>query len=221
MLGKEKSKIDILQQSMTFLQNELSSKNEIIKSLMEIQSSALYAMPKNSSTSKNCSPIQRQSLHHLQPQSEQRDVHSRCQQSRNQLNKKQNNETQKHDELYKNNQTQQHAQQQNQLDKLFIGNLNVNVTVDNIYALFGLKTAKYLRSDTYVEMPLNPNVQTRGLAFVTAPDHVRNELLKLNNIQSREKNLIIEATRSKMKTAKSTSEIEPLYQTTNSCEPFS
>ena len=51
-------------------------------------------------------------------------------------------------------------------------------------------------------MPLNRNVQTRGFAFVNAPDHVRNELLKLNNIQFREKNLTIEAARSKMKTAK-------------------
>ena len=88
------------------------------------------------------------------------------------------------------------------MGKLFIGNLNVNVTIDNIYELFGLKTTKYLRSNTYVEMPLNRNGQTRGFAFVTAPDHVRNELLKLNNIQFREKNLIIEAARSKMKTAK-------------------
>ena len=94
-------------------------------------------MPKNTSTSENYSPTQRQSLHHLQPQSEQRDadVHSRCQQPRNQ----QNNETQKHDESYKNNRTQQLTQQQNQLDKLFIGNLNVNVTIDDIYELFGLK----------------------------------------------------------------------------------
>ena len=200
MLGKEKSKLEILQQNMTLLQNELLSKNEIIKSLIEIQSSILYRMPKNTSTSENYSHTQRQSLHHLQPQSEQRDadVHSRCQQPRNQ----QNNETQKHDESYKNNQTQQHAQQQNQLGKLFIGNLNVNVTIDDIYELFGLKTTKYLRSNTYVEMPLNRNGQTRGFAFVTAPDHVRNELLKLNNIQFREKNLIIEAARSKMKTAK-------------------
>ena len=51
-------------------------------------------------------------------------------------------------------------------------------------------------------MPLNRNGQTRGFAFVTAPDHVRNELLKLNSIQFREKNLIFETARSKMKTAK-------------------
>ena len=97
MLGKEKSKLEILQQNMTLLQNELLSKNEIIKSLIEIQSSILYRMPKNTSTSENYSPTQRQSLHHLQPQSEQRDVdvHSRFQQSRNQLHKEQNNETQK------------------------------------------------------------------------------------------------------------------------------
>ena len=103
---------------------------------------------------------------------------------------------------HKNNRTQQLAQQQNLLGKLFIGNLNVNVTIDDIYELFGLKTTKYLRSNTYVEMPLNRNGQTRGFAFVTAPDHVRNELLKLNNIQFREKNLIIEAARSKMKALK-------------------
>ena len=68
---------------------------------MEIQSSVLYTMPKNSSTSENYSPTQRQSLHRLQPQSEQHDIHSRFQQSQNQLHKQQNNETQKHDELYK------------------------------------------------------------------------------------------------------------------------
>ena len=115
LLGKEKSKLEILQQNMTLLQNELLSKNEIIKSLIEIQSSILYRMPKNTSTSENYSPTQRQSLHHLQPQSEQCDVdvHSRFQQSRNQLHKEQNNETQKYDELYKNNPTQQMAQQQN------------------------------------------------------------------------------------------------------------
>ena len=74
------------------------------------------------------------------------------------------------------------------MGKLFVGNLNVNVTIDDVYELFGLKTTKYLRSNTYVEMPLNSNGQTRGSAFVTALDHVRNELLKLNNIRFREKN---------------------------------
>ena len=88
------------------------------------------------------------------------------------------------------------------MDTLFIGNLNVNVRIDDIYELFGLKTTKYLRSNTYVEMPLNRNGQARGFAFVNAPDNVRNELLKINYIQFREKNLVIEAARSKMKTAK-------------------
>ena len=85
LLGKEKSKLEILQENMTLLQNELLCKNEIIKWLLEIQSSVLYTMPKNTSTSENYSPAQRQSLHHLQPQSEQRDVdvHSRFHQSRN------------------------------------------------------------------------------------------------------------------------------------------
>ena len=109
---------------------------------------------------------------------------------------------QRHDELYKNNRTQQHEQQQNQLGKLFIGNLNVNVTVNYIYELVGLKTTKCLRSNTYVEMSINRNDQARGFAFVTAPYHLRIELLKLNNIQFREKNLVIEAAGSDMKAAK-------------------
>ena len=51
-----------------------------------------------------------------------------------------NNETKRHDELFKNNWTQQYEHQQNQLDKLLIGNINVNVTIDDIYELFGLQT---------------------------------------------------------------------------------
>ena len=129
-------------------------------------------------------------------------MYNLSQQSWNQLHKQQNNKTQKHGELYKNNQTQQHVQQQNQFGKLFIGNLNVNVTMDDIYELFCLKTKKCMRSYTYVEMPVNCSGQTRGFASATAPNHIRNELLKLNSIQFREKNWIIEAVRSKMKTAK-------------------
>ena len=51
-------------------------------------------------------------------------------------------------------------------------------------------------------MPLNRNGQARGFAFVTAPDYVRNELSKLNNVRFREKNLVIEVSGSEMKTAK-------------------
>ena len=79
MLGKEKNKLEILQQNMTLLKNEFMYNEPV-----------LCRMPKNTSTSENYCPTQRQSLHHLQPQSEQRDVnvHSRFQQSRNELHKK-------------------------------------------------------------------------------------------------------------------------------------
>ena len=51
-------------------------------------------------------------------------------------------------------------------------------------------------------MPLNRNGQTRGFAFVTVLDYVGSKLLKLNNIQFREKNLVFETVRSEVKTAK-------------------
>ena len=149
---------------------------------MEIESSVLYTMSKIFSASENCGPTKSQSIHHLQTRCEQRYIYPRFQQSPNELHTKQNSETQKHDKLYRNDRRQQQEQQQNQLEKLFIANLNVNLTIDNIYELFDLKTTKYLRSNTYVKMLLNRDDQTRGFAFVTGPDHVRNEPLKLNNI---------------------------------------
>ena len=51
-------------------------------------------------------------------------------------------------------------------------------------------------------MPLNRNFQTRGFAIVTTPDDVINKLLKLNNIQFRENNLVFEAARSEVKATK-------------------
>ena len=45
LLGKEKSKLEILQQNMALLQNELLSKNGVKKSIIEIQFSILYTMP--------------------------------------------------------------------------------------------------------------------------------------------------------------------------------
>ena len=92
--GKENSNIEILKQNIAFLQNELSSNNE---------TSLFYTMPKSSSKSEIYSPTQCQSLHHLQPQSEERDIHPCFQQFPNQLHTQQTNETQKYDELNKNN----------------------------------------------------------------------------------------------------------------------
>ena len=71
--------------------------------------------------------------------------------------------------LNKHNRTQLHEQQQNQLGKLFIGNLNANVTIEDIYELFGLKTTKYSLSNNCVEMSLNHNGQTRDFCFRHCP----------------------------------------------------
>ena len=51
-------------------------------------------------------------------------------------------------------------------------------------------------------MSSNYNGQATGFVFVTAPDHIRNELSKLNDMQLRENNLVIEEATSEMKTGK-------------------
>ena len=81
-------------------------------------------------------PSQHPSIHHLKLQYEQRDIHPCFQQSPNQLHT--------NDELYKKNRTQNHEQQLNKLGKLLIGDLNVNVLINNISELLGLTTTKYL-----------------------------------------------------------------------------
>ena len=81
--------------------------------------------------------------------------------------------TQIHNDVCKNNQTQRHELQQNQLEKLFIGDLNVSVTIDYIYELFVSRTTKYFQSNLKCDLIVMDG-QEIGFAFVTAPDHVRN-----------------------------------------------
>ena len=62
------------------------------------------------------------------------------------------------------------------MEKLFTRNLNLNATIDDIYELFGLTTTEYLCSNTYVEMLLNSNSQSRGLVCGISVREFNNEI---------------------------------------------
>ena len=87
-------------------------------------------------------------------------------------------------------------QQENQShhkNTVYVGNLESNVSIEDIYELFGLKSTAYLHSDCYVNFPLNQQTQkTRRHVYITAPKHVRDELVKLNGVEFKGKFLIIE-----------------------------
>ena len=70
-----------------------------------------------------------------------------------------------------------------QSKKLYVGNFSTRVIVDDIHELFGLRSTKYLRDNFSVEMLMRSHDQSKGFAFITAPQHVTKELLKMNGVQ--------------------------------------
>ena len=67
------------------------------------------------------------------------------------------------------------------MSKLYIGNYNLGVKENDLVELFGLNNTKYLRETCSLNMPMNDKTgQSKGYAFVPAPKHVCDELLKLN-----------------------------------------
>ena len=81
---------------------------------------------------------------------------------------------------------------------LYVDNLNKNVTEQDLIELFGLQMINYLRNSCHMKLILcSKTSNSRGFAFVTGPEHVLNELLKLNGIEFQEKILVIDKAKKK------------------------
>ena len=75
--------------------------------------------------------------------------------------------------------------QKDNMKKINVGNLNKDVMISDLNELFGLKTTRYLQEYCSIELPMNLKTgKSRGFAFISCPDHVCNELIKLNGIDS-------------------------------------
>ena len=132
---------EILQDNIDFLQNELRSKDEIIKTLMETQTAVLENRP-------------------LSKQPQQIDSNTSFQKDANQRNKnivfksqayqEYNNQSQHH---VVNTQYQKSSKQQNrnnnqnskQEKRLYIGNLDKDVKEQDLIELFGFNATTYLQ----------------------------------------------------------------------------
>ena len=80
---------------------------------------------------------------------------------------------------------------------VYVGNLNKDVTINDLNELFGLKTTRYLQEPCSIELLTNGNTgKSRGFAFTSCPDHACNELIKPNEINFLEACILVEEARS-------------------------
>ena len=80
--------------------------------------------------------------------------------------------------------------------KLFVGNLNQSTTEKDLNKLFGLECTPYLRETCSIEMPKNKHTgQSKGIAFLNVPAHVRDEIIKLDGIEYKNQTIKIEKAR--------------------------
>ena len=58
-------------------------------------------------------------------------------------------------------------------EKLYVGRLDKNATLEELYILFGLKTTQYLRNNCSIELPLSARTnKPMGHAYITAPKNI-------------------------------------------------
>ena len=184
--------VDLLHENIKILQNELSQKNEIIKSLMEIQSTVFDSL----SAGRNDQTIsdQQQQQHHQQQQQQQQSqqllehnkqtMYEQHQQQIQQNQHTQNIELQKQQQQkqqqshYRKKVQQQQVEAKNQNRSIYAGNLHISVTENDLYDFFGLRSTKYLQETCKVDLALCKRTgKSRGYAFLNVPDHVYSEIV--------------------------------------------
>ena len=137
---------------------------------------------------------QQQNHHrHLQNQRHQQQLQKEREQQQDGKQQQQHQQKLQHQTRQQQHQQQQQQQQQKlhgqQSKTIFVINLHQSVTVDDLYELFGLKSANYLRNNCHTEMDHFSNVDQ---PFAPAPVHLCEELLKLHGIDFHDDPLVIE-----------------------------
>ena len=143
-------KTEILKDYLLFLQNELSSKNEIIKSLMDTQSIALKAVtfhtPNDGLHAKNNYNYHQENQKIIEePEIVPKKLCTEEIQSKQKIN-----------------------QHKFKLKTMYVGNLDENFSEEDLHELFGLKSTKYFQETCKVEVIKEKSGISRKFAYVTA-----------------------------------------------------
>ena len=130
-LGHENGNIDALHKNITFLQNDLTEKYKIIKSLMEIQTAVLDVMTDL----------------RQQPNTSEKNVKEHLSQEK--FNQRSHNYRKKDHSREEQRKSNQEAVKET---KMYVGNFHENVTEIDLLELFGLRTTKSLVDNCSIEM---------------------------------------------------------------------
>ena len=151
----------LLNENIELLKNELKSKDEMIKSLIDTQTLVLETV-KNSKASPLITQAEKEKNHKI---------------------------------------VEETPKKQKNVEKKRVRNLSPSVVLEDIIEIFGLNSTKYLRENCNIEPPMNvQNTGHNGYAYIIAPNHVTDELVKLNELKLKGRNLIIEEPTTKPRT---------------------
>ena len=197
--------VDLLHENIKVLQNKLAQNNEIIKSLMEIQSTVFDSLSARSNH-QSISDQQKQQQHQQQQQQQksqqllehnQQTMHEQHQQQIQQNQRTQNiqlpqkQQQQQQQSHYRLKTQQQQVEPKNQNRSIYGGNLYISVTENYLYDFFGLRSTKYLQETCKVNLPLCKRTgKSKGYAFLNVPDHIYLEIVKRNGVQFKSKQLV-------------------------------
>ena len=210
-LNDQQKILETLMENIKLLEMELQTKNDIIKNLLGTQSAVVESISHSKDQQDQLTSLEKQKVtdqsnkvsnQYLSNQHQNHQQDNQHQNHRHNNNHKSKHQT--HDDVDQQIQKQhiETNQQEKQTCKtLYVGNLNKDITEEDLNQLFGLTTTVYLRQTCSIEMPLDKNTgKSKGFAFLNVPQHVYNELVKLNGIEFQNHFIRIEEARTNKQT---------------------
>ena len=170
VLSDQCKNIEMLQDNIKFLQIELKKKNEIINNLLDTQSAIVESLSlAKHQNSQAASLAKQQTKTQDKPELHDTELAQRTRESFQQHQQKKNHEKNLHDvdQHIQKKKYQSNQQLKQNCKKLYVGNLNLNVTEEDINKLFGLKSMEYLHQNCAVEMSIDRNAgKSKGFPFL-------------------------------------------------------
>ena len=197
-----------LEENISFLKKNLCTKDEIIKKLVETQSTVLNTI--SAKANNQHSNTQNQSSSSLPSNSLNENSHNTKQLASQEL---------QHPPIARpcssqlqeiSHPIQTHHQRSERyiaVKNIYVGNLPEDINKQDICELFGLNSAPYLRDTCNIDFPINNKTRKfKGFAFIKASAHITDKLIKLDGISYHDNELRIEdATSTRKRTNNNTS----------------